>query len=212
MRVDDVDAAERLKRQAADIAREFSLRPEPGRRAETTSTKPRSEALMLRRDGDIWRLDYRGQSAGIKDSKGMQMLATLLAAPEKDIHVLDLVAPGGASVSSDSGSMLDDKARADYRQRVADLQSELEDAEAMGDIGRTDALRGELDFISAELSRAYGLGGRKRAAGSDAERARVNARRRIVDAIRRIGVQLPDAGRYLENTIKTGIYCRYAPL
>jgi hypothetical protein len=70
----------------------------------------------------------------------------------------------------------------------------------------------ELEFITRELSRAYGLGGRKRRSGSAAERARVNVRRRLKDAIERIGEQLPDAGTYLANTIKTGTYCKYVPM
>jgi len=37
-------------------------------------------------------------------------------------------------------------------------------------------------------------------------------RRRLVDAIERIAKELPDAGRYLKNTVKTGTYCRYSPM
>ena len=125
--------------------------------------------------------------------------------------MLDLL---GASrdVASDSGPALDDKARAEYQRRVAELQEELEEAESLADLGRVDTLRGELEFITRELSRAYGLGGRERRSGSAAERARVNVRRRLKDAIERIGEQIPDAGTYLENTIKTGTYCKYVPM
>ena len=84
--------------------------------------------------------------------------------------------------------------------------------ESLGDAGRKNALRGELDFITRELARAYGLGGRERPSGSASERARVNVRRRLKDAIERIGEQIPDAGVYLENTIKTGTYCKYNPM
>ena len=77
---------------------------------------------------------------------------------------------------------------------------------------RAEAAREEIEFISRELSRAFGLGGRARATGSDAERARVNVRRRLKDAIERVGRVDARAGRYLENTIKTGTYCRYSPM
>jgi hypothetical protein len=108
--------------------------------------------------------------------------------------------------------MLDEQARQDYRRRVSALQEELEEAEELADLGRIDSLRAEIDFITRELSRAFGLGGRQRVAGDAAERARVNVRRRIKDAVGRIAEQSPEAGRYLENTIKTGKYCRYAPM
>jgi hypothetical protein len=88
----------------------------------------------------------------------------------------------------------------------------LSEAIELADQGRADALREELDFITRELSRAFGLGGRERRAGAAAERARINVRRRIKDAIERIREQTPEAGRHLDNTVKTGSYCRYAPL
>src|SRR5690606_38060855 len=132
---------------------------------------------------------------------------------DQDIHVLDLSgagepAPGGGN----AGPALDEKARQEYRRRVRELEEELDEATELGDRGRIEALQEEMDFITRELSRAFGLGGRQRPSGAAAERARVNVRRRIKDAIQRIGEQLPEAGRYLDNTVKTGSYCRYAPL
>lgn len=164
-------------------------------------------------EGDVWSICFRGQTALVRDARGLQMLARLVAHPEQDIHVLDLsgaCAPGIAG--DDAGPVLDDKARQEYRRRVHELEEELEEATELGDQGRIEALQEELDFIARELSRAFGLGGRRRPSGAAAERARVNVRRRIKDAISRIGEQLPDAGRYLDNTVKTGSYCRYAPL
>ena len=172
------------------------------------------ETFSLRCDGDVWRVSFHGNSALIRDAKGLSMLAELVAKPDVDIHVLDLSSPGQAAAvdTGDTGPALDDQARAEYRRRVAELEDELEEAQTRGDPGRADAARAELDFISRELAKAFGLGGRRRPSGSAAERARVNVRRRIKDAIQRIDEQLPGAGRYLENTVKTGLYCRYAAM
>ena len=177
---------------------------------EPTKTAPASFAMGL--DGDIRIVHFGGASVSLKDNKGLQILARLISTPDKDIHVLDLVGSAASTAAGDAGPQLDDKARIEYQQRVSELQEGLEEAQALGDLGQADALREELDFITRELSRAYGLGGRERKAGSAAERARVNVRRRLKDAIERIGQQLPDAARYLENTIKTGSYCRYSPM
>ena len=148
----------------------------------------------------------------VKDSKGIAMLAKLISQPDREMHVLDLSGASGVVDSGDAGPMLDEQARSDYRARVAELQEELNEAEALGDTGRVDSAREEIDFITRELSQAFGLGGRQRRSSSAAERARVNVRRRIKDAIKRISEQDPDAGRYLDNTIKTGTYCRYSPM
>ena len=199
---------------AESLIRELGLRPvrkvpggEPSPPAAASSAN-----FSMRAAGDVWNIEYRGNSATIRDSKGLGMIARLIERPGADIHVLDLAGIRAPAGGDDAGPMLDSQARDEYRRRVEELREELQDAESLNDVGRADGLRSELDFISRELSRAYGLGGRKRAAGDVAERARVNVRRRIKDAVERIGEQIPDAGRYLENTIKTGRYCKYTPM
>src|SRR5207302_1447133 len=122
-----------------------------------------------------------------------------LAYPRKHIHVADLVAASaGASPDPRSGpaaelvaqgirvsrdgsgdAVLDRRARADYRERLADLHRELDDAERCNDEGRVARARAELDFIAGELASAFGLGGRGRRAGSPIERARKAVASRI---------------------------------
>lgn len=210
--VGDDAAARRHQADADRIMRELGMRPARVAPAAPTSAAPVTRAFSLQRQGDVWNVAYAGQSAVIRDSKGLQMLARLVGQPDAEIHVLDLSGISRAAADSDEGPMLDPQARDEYRRRVGELQEELEDAESMADLGRAEALRNELDFITRELSKAFGLGGRSRASGDAAERARVNVRRRIKDAVDRIGEQLPEAGKYLENTIKTGKYCRYSPM
>jgi len=200
--------------KAAALMQELRLRPV--RMVPATTSRPSApraaSGLSMHRNGDIWTVEYGGQSATVRDAKGLHMLAELIARPDTDIHVLDLSGMPAVAESGDSGPMLDTQARDEYRIRVTELQEELDEAESLADHGRVDELRTELDFITRELSRAFGLGGRQRATGDVTERARVNVRRRIKDAVERIGEQAPDAGRYLENTIKTGRYCKYSPM
>jgi tetratricopeptide (TPR) repeat protein len=210
---DDVLAADHADK-AASLMRELGLRAV---RMVPSSTSPppvaeTSRDLSIQQNGDIWTVVYDGQTATVRDAKGLHMLAELIAKPNTEIHVLDLSGTSEAAQESDSGPLLDPRAREDYRRRITELQEELEEAESLADLGRADGLRSEIDFITRELSRAFGLGGRQRAAGDAAERARVNVRRRIKDAIGRVAEQAPEAGRYLENTIKTGKYCKYAPM
>jgi non-specific serine/threonine protein kinase len=135
-----------------------------------------------------------------------------LRSPNTELHVLDLSGSSTEVASDDAGPALDATARAQYKRRITELNEQLEEAKEFADIGRADELQHELDSLTQELSRAFGLGGRQRRSGSDAERARVNVRRRVKDAIDHIAEQNADAGRYLENTIKTGSYCKYVPM
>ena len=162
----------------------------------------------------MWQLEFAGECCLMKDSKGMQVLSRLVASPDQEIHVLDLVGASAVGGQGDSGNdpALDKQARSAYKVRLAELQEEMDDAAEMGDIGRREQALEEMEFIQRELARAFGLGGRSRKSGSDAERARVNVQRRVKDAIKRIGEQLPAAGRYLQGSIDTGTYCRYRPL
>ena len=144
----------------------------------------------------------------------MQMLARLVAAPGREIHVLDLM---GASIadkpvdSGDSGEALDEQARRDYRRRLESLREQLEEAETHHDLAAAEAAREEIEQLTAELSRAFGLGGRARRTGSNVERARVNVQRRLKHAVERIAVECPAAGKHLDWALRTGSFCSYRP-
>ena len=183
---------------------------------------------MFRHEGDYWTLTFKGTTCRIRDTLGMRYLAQLLRHPHEEVHVLTLAAEdapvsGSASVEganpdtmqagfSDAGEVLDPQARAAYRQRLRDLQEELEEAQAFNDPGRIDKLQEEIEFLTQELAQAVGLGGRSRKAASVAERARVNVTKRIKIALRKIDEQHPTLGDYLAQTIRTGTFCEYVPL
>jgi tetratricopeptide (TPR) repeat protein len=209
------DVADKHEAEFRRLADSLSLRVPrfaPGTGSVPHPVVKETEAFGMTRDGELWRIGFGGDSAMLRASKGLDMLARLIDQPDMDIHVLDLSGGGPVAEQGDAGPELDRQARAEYESRIADLRDELEEAREFGDTGRADAAQGEIDFITRELSRAFGLGGRERKAGNAAERARVNVRRRLKDAIERVTEQHAEAGRHLENTIKTGTYCRYTPM
>jgi hypothetical protein len=111
----------------------------------------------------------------------------------------------------DAGAALDQQAKAEYRQRLADLGSELAEAEEWNDPERAARVREERDFLARELGAAVGLGGRDRPQASNAERARVNVTRAIRAALDRIAEHSPELGRHLARTVRTGTFCTYQP-
>jgi non-specific serine/threonine protein kinase len=113
--------------------------------------------------------------------------------------------------SGDCGEMLDERARREYRGRLESLREELEEAEGRNDVASAEALREEIEDLTAELSRAFGLGGRVRRAGSNVERARVNVQRRLKHALDRISQECPVAGKHLDWALRTGSFCSYRP-
>ena len=119
--------------------------------------------------------------------------------------------PAGGDALGSSGPLLDAAAKAAYRQRLADLRSDLAEAEAWNDPERAERSQTEIDALTRELAAATGLGGRDRTAGSAAERARVSVTRAIRAALARIAEQSPALGSHFEATIRTGTYCSYHP-
>jgi hypothetical protein len=179
--------------------------------AEPPVQRPAAELV---REGDYWRVSFETAAFMLKDSKGVRYLGRLLAEPDLEVHALDLVgAPRERTAipSGDAGELLDDEAKAAYKLRLDGLREDLEQAEEWGDPERAASAREEIEFLTRELARAVGLGGRDRKAGSDAERARVNATRAIRTVIERIAAEDERLGRHLENCVATGTFCAYRP-
>jgi hypothetical protein len=167
----------------------------------------------LRREGDLWAIQWDGAVARVRDSKGLRHLAVLLGRPGDEVHCLELAGAPGArgTSSSDAAPLLDERARAAYRQRLGDLAADLDEAERFNDGERAARVQAEIDAIVDQLTAATRLGGRTRGAVTDAERARVAVRRAMKSALDRLGDALPDLGAHLDATVRTGVYCAYVP-
>ena len=164
----------------------------------------------LQHEGDVWTVACEGERTRLKDTKGVAQLLELLRHPGHEFHALDLGGAGDLR-TGDAGEMLDADARHAYKARLVELRDELEEADEFNDIGRQARLREEMEVLAGELSRASGLGGRTRKAGSDAERARVNVSRAVRKVVRQIQAGCPILGRHLDRSVQTGLFCAYEP-
>jgi tetratricopeptide (TPR) repeat protein len=183
---------------------------------------------VFRRDGDMRVVAFAGHSVTVRDLKGHRYLARLLAAPGRELHVLDMVAveqgtlpTGDAAVVGDAdlevevagGGLpaLDAQARDAYRRRLLEVEEDLEDAHRCNDLARAELAARDRDYLVAELARAVGLGGRLRAVGSDAERARTAVARTLRYAIDQLTGHHPTLAAHLDSCVQTGTYCSYRP-
>lgn len=180
-------------------------RPSP---ADTTQIP----IIELELEGEIWTLRGLGTVVRFRDSRGMRMLAQLMARPGQELHALDLsCTPRGAVDGGDAGPELDRKAIDAYRIRLRELQREVAEAESWNDAGRLARAQRELEFLEAEVKRAVGLGGRERRVGGAVERARINVQRRIAAVLRKMQAASPTLGRHFANSVHTGTFCSYQP-
>jgi catechol 2,3-dioxygenase-like lactoylglutathione lyase family enzyme len=214
------------------------LADEPARAFQAAATAAAAAAVaevegnLFRQDGEYWTVVFDGSVVRLRDAKGLRYLARLLAHPGREFHATDLeaaeaqvapAAPLGSRASGgepelavradlgDAGVLLDATAKAAYRARLAELRTELEEAEGFNDPARAAKARQEMEFLVGELARAVGLGGRDRRAASHAERARLNVTRAIRAAVANLARDNPTLGRHLAATIRTGRYCAYLP-
>jgi hypothetical protein len=227
-------AASRAFRRLVESAR--SQMPPPGppvRGAEGPFRTVAAVAPVFEQEGDVWRVTFEDTMIRVRHSRGVALLNQLLRHPGQELHVqtLDALVPSagaggehppvglatlpsdGMSVGlGDAGPVLDERARAEYRRRLAELRGELEDAERCNDPGRAAAARFETEQLGDELRAATGLGGRARRASSDVDRMRIAVTRRIRAAIEQVGKLHPALGEHLERRVRTGFTCAYLPV
>jgi non-specific serine/threonine protein kinase len=184
---------------------------------------------VFRREGEFWTITYSGITFRLKDAKGLRYIAYLLARPGQRIHVLDLInavegsAENGKAIHAESEDLaivrdiggavptLDARARAEYRTRLRDLHADLEEAEQMNDLGRSERLRNEIEMVGHELTASLGLGGRARTPSGSLERGRGLVGKNIRAVLQKIRHQHPALGRHLVSAIITGNFCAYQP-
>src|SRR6185436_18212872 len=138
-----------------------------------------ASAAVLRREGDFLIFEVGEASLRLRDTRGLQYLARLLAEPGRELPALELAGGGtgahpdaghGLAPEGDLGPLLDGQARAELRRRLGELERLERDAVAARP-ARADSLRREREAIAAALDAASGLGGRERRIGDPADRA-----------------------------------------
>jgi len=191
--------------------------PVAGPSAAAVSPSVAAGEAHCQRAGRKWRLTLGHRSALVEDSIGMVHLAVLIANPRHEIQAADLVAglTGLSRTGADAGTaqhVLDRDAIAEYRNRLRQLDAELDET-GTGGLGpdRASQARAERDWLVAQLSSAAGLGGRTRAFPDQPERARVAVGKAIRRALARIAEADEVIGEHLRQTVHTGIRCSYWP-
>jgi pimeloyl-ACP methyl ester carboxylesterase len=192
---------------------------------------------IFRREGEYWTIAYGAHTFRLRDSRGLRYIAQLLRYPGREFRANELEVrseAGDAQIVSsrgiaevteeeladaglhsdsagDAGEMLDSHAKRAYRRRLPELRENLEAAKSSGDAERAGAIEEEIAFLTRELSRAVGLGGRDRRAASMTQRSRVNVTRAIRRTIEKIRPHSPALAGLLARGIKTGLLCVYRP-
>jgi hypothetical protein len=180
--------------------------------APATSEPERSTAMTLRPGpAGVWFVGRGAEETAIPARRGLEHLHTLLRHPGTEVPALRLAGGVQTVEQAGLGNMVDAQALAAYRRRLAEIDTELDEADAWGDAARGAKLTTERDALLSEVSAATGLGGRPRRSGSGAERARVAVRKAMATALDAIHGADPVVARHLTAHVRTGLRCCYEP-
>jgi hypothetical protein len=165
----------------------------------------------LTRSGDTWAWVWQGRTVHVRHAKGIADLAVLLARGGREVHVRELAGTAGEGGLSEQ-PVLDSTAVEQYRERLRDLEEDLDEADRHGDPARAATLAAERDALVEQLTQAFGLAGRARSVAADPdERLRKAVSARVRASIDRVEALDPPLGRHLRSSVRTGFWCSYQP-
>jgi hypothetical protein len=209
----DWDRAVALLDEAAGIYRRLEI---DSRAEETEAVLRRSLALcdgeawpaagseLLRRRAGGWELSYGGRSAAVGECAGLGHIAALMEADARPVHVVDLAGAVG-------DACLRDQLLAECRSRLDELAVAAAGDAASGAGGPVAVALAlaEQDRLEAELA-TLELD-RPPSPGEAVDRARRLVTIRIRVALERVDRALPELGRHLRRSLRTGTFCAYDP-
>ena len=210
------EAVARWRATAEDVFPKAPDASRPPPRKSASDTDGPDPVGEFRRAGSLWCLGFEGRTQHYRAMRGLEHLARLLGDAGREWHVLDLAAAANGARPTrpvdlgDAGEALDPEARRQYTARLKACLAEREEAEGRGQADRVEKLDAEIDWLRAEVSRAFGLAGARRI-GSDAERARVAVTRAIKYALDKIQASDPPLAEHLRTSVRTGTFCAYQP-
>jgi hypothetical protein len=175
--------------------------------------EPEPSTAMSLRPGPagVWFVGRGSEESAIPARRGLEHLHALLTQPGTEVPALRLAGGVETVEQAGLGEVVDARALTAYRRRLAEIDTELDEADSWGDAARGAKLTAEREALLAEVSAATGLGGRMRTSGSGAERARVTVRKAIATALDAIHAADPVVARHLISHVRTGLRCCYDP-
>ena len=175
---------------------------------KTAGVKNAPENQFIQNE-DAWELVYDGKRILLSDAKGLHDIHKLISLNGKEVHCMHLM--GGGSISESTSYTMDDKAKAAYKDKIAELKEDIDEALEMNDHVRAGNLQDEYDQIVDHLSKSMGLGGKQRKTNDQSDKARSAVTWRIRSTIKKINESHNSFAEHLSSSVKTGTFCSYKP-
>lgn len=205
----------------------FEHRAETEQKGQSVKEPSKEAKNVFKKTGDFWTVKFQGNTASIKDSKGMLYIARLLEKPHQPISALKLATQKNdtklmnqgkvvekKSIIEDSGKsqdLVDKDYLTDCKQRLDEIEEELRKAEKNNDPAEKDRLERERGQIRDLLKPALNLSGKSRSFSDNVQKTRVAVTMAIIRALKNINEHHPSLYRHLDNSIQRGTDFAYQP-
>ena len=191
---------------------------------------------VFRKEGDYWTICFEGTTFRLKDSKGLQYIAFLLAHPGQEFHARQILLEVGGMIPmstdcgpinvderqfvedgfhvttlDDAGPLLDERAKKECQQELADLEEELKEAQKFHDFARAEHIEGEKEKIEKALIAAFRANGEPRMGADPNERARKTVFMAITRTFEHIDSVNRDFRLHLKKALTLGSFPSYNP-
>jgi 7-cyano-7-deazaguanine synthase in queuosine biosynthesis len=188
--------------------------------AASSTSAPTSPVLntaseyVLRDDGEMWTLRFRGGRAfPLKRHKGLTYLRFLLQRPGDTLTAFALIdlAEGRELASHPLSTALgiDDETIHSVKQTLEKLKTDRDEAEEFCDQETVARCEAEMEKLAAYLRTEVGLGDKARRESPEQKKARTAVSNAINRAIEKIGKQSEPMATYLDNQIQRGFFLKY---
>ncbi|MHA7844612.1 MAG: tetratricopeptide repeat protein [Winogradskyella sp.] len=175
---------------------------------KNTTSLVKDKIGVFKKKDDKWVITFNGMSTNLKEKKGFYDIQKLIGTPNKEFYCGDLMQ---TEVVEKGVNIIDLKAKEDYQKRINNIQEELQEADENSDFDKIKSLHEEYDQIVDYITKSYDIHGRIRKTGDGTNKLRSAVTWRIRNAIMEIEKRNPLLGKHLNNSIKTGAYCKYEP-
>jgi hypothetical protein len=174
----------------------------------------RLSGYVFQRKGKHRMLAFNSEIEITSETNGNWYIEQLLAKPNvafRCTHLESLLAGFAEETSTGSiGEVVDMETLKSYRDRLQEIDEELEEATSFNDPTRQEKLGDERQAILDQIKSAQGLGGRVRQK-FDAERSRKTVCKAISRSIEAIEKVHPELGLHLHKSINLGLEVSYSP-
>lgn len=169
---------------------------------------------VFKYEGPVWHIRYQGKQIYLPHFTGLRYIARLLKQPNERVSVDQLVAPdaiGGTIAKQDNGPATDIQGLANYRRKLAELETEIAEAKASGDAGGQMRAQEAKESIVEHLKSVTDHAGRPRKDRPQQTSMRTAVSKAIDRALHEIKEHHADLWEHLESSIVKGNFLRYCP-